>query len=253
MTARKLHDAPELAAPQVHADLGEAGAESLRDRKKHATRRALQAAALDLVAERGYAQVTVEEIAEAVDVSPRTFFNYFSSKEAAVLGEDPDQVDELRTAILSRPAGEAPFATVRAVLGEHAAAIARDVHDAGDTAAWLRRMKAVHAEPQLRAAHVARMAAFERVVAEAVATRTGADLDADPYPSLLAATAMAAVRVTLGTWARTGGTGSIVEAIDRSFEVLATGFAAPRPARGALGARRQPAQRAGTTSCGALQ
>ena len=199
--------------------------ETRRDRKKHATRRALQVAALELVAERGYAQVTVEEIAEAADVSPRTFFNYFSTKEAAVLGEDPEQVDELRAAILGRPAGEAPFDTVCVVLREHAMDIARDVGGSGDTAAWLRRMKAVHAEPQLRAAHVARMAAFERVVAEAIAERVGTNPDIDPFPSLLASTTMAAVRVTLGLWARRGGTGSIGDAMTSAFALLGSGLA----------------------------
>ncbi|HVC25804.1 MAG TPA: TetR family transcriptional regulator [Acidimicrobiales bacterium] len=228
------------------AERGTAGVETLRDRKKHATRLALQAAALDLVATRGYAQVTVEEIAEAADVSPRTFFNYFSSKEAAVLGEDPEQVDELRASILARPADEPPFETVRAVLSERAASVARAVGGAGDTAAWLRRMKAVHAEPHLRVAHVARMAAFERVVAEAVAERTGADLETDLYPSLLAATAMASARVTLGLWARTGGTGSIADLVDRTFSLLGAGLArsVPEdPAREAPGPRPAHGQR----------
>ncbi len=220
-------------------DATDSGPESLRDRKKHATRRALQAAALELVATRGYAQVTVEEIAEAVDVSPRTFFNYFSSKEAAVLGEDPEQFDELRAAMLARPADEAPFDAVRAVLVEHAARIAHDVGDAGDRAEWLRRMKAVHAEPHLRAAHVARMSAFERVVAEAVAQRTGAPLDTDPYPLLLAATALAVVRVTLGSWARAGCAGSLLDALESSFDSLGDGLADPSTGHPrAPGARR---------------
>lgn len=61
----------------------------LRERKRLATKRAIQLAAVDLVAEHGLDGTTVEEIARRADVSPRTFFNYFSSKEAALIGEHP--------------------------------------------------------------------------------------------------------------------------------------------------------------------
>ena len=58
----------------------------LRERKKLATRQALHEAALRLVAEHGLASVSIDDIAERADVSPRTFFNYFASKDDAVLG-----------------------------------------------------------------------------------------------------------------------------------------------------------------------
>src|SRR5215468_3996116 len=81
---------------------------SLRERKKLATRRQLRRVALDLAAERGLANVTVEDIAEAADVSPRTFFNYFPSKEAALFGGggDPRRATELRASIASESPGE---------------------------------------------------------------------------------------------------------------------------------------------------
>jgi AcrR family transcriptional regulator len=61
----------------------------LRERKRLATRRAIQVAALELVEQRGVQGVTVDEISARADVSPRTFFNYFATKEQAVLGDPP--------------------------------------------------------------------------------------------------------------------------------------------------------------------
>jgi len=61
----------------------------LRERKRLATRRAILLAALQLVSERGLEATTVDEISRVADVSPRTFFNYFPSKEEALAGEAP--------------------------------------------------------------------------------------------------------------------------------------------------------------------
>jgi AcrR family transcriptional regulator len=65
----------------------------LRERKRLATRRAIQVAAVTVVRERGYEATTVDEIARIADVSPRTFFNYFSSKEEAIVGDGPQLPD----------------------------------------------------------------------------------------------------------------------------------------------------------------
>ena len=76
-------------------------APGLREQKRIATKRALQVALMRLALERGFDNVTVEEVAQAAGVSPRTFFNYFPSKPAAVLGlpEEvfgPDAVERFR-------------------------------------------------------------------------------------------------------------------------------------------------------------
>ncbi|MFJ5288449.1 MULTISPECIES: TetR family transcriptional regulator [unclassified Streptomyces] len=84
----------------------------LRERKKAATRLALQRAALRMFEENGYERTTVRDIAAAADVTERTFFRYFPSKEDLVLSEITDLLPPLRDEIRARPAGEPPLTAV---------------------------------------------------------------------------------------------------------------------------------------------
>ncbi len=104
---------------------------SLRERKKLATRRSLRRHALDLVAQRGFVHVTVEDIAEAADVSPRTFFNYFPSKEAALFGADPDRVAALREGVLRQAPGESALAALRQVMVAEARIFTHELSELG--------------------------------------------------------------------------------------------------------------------------
>ncbi|NNN00541.1 MAG: TetR family transcriptional regulator, partial [Acidimicrobiaceae bacterium] len=87
-----------------------------RERKRLKTHDELRRAALELSAERGLAKVTVEDIAEAADVSLRTFYDHFPSKEDAIVGFDESRVEHLRMALLERPEEEAPLESLRYVL-----------------------------------------------------------------------------------------------------------------------------------------
>jgi AcrR family transcriptional regulator len=203
---------------------GEAPA-SLRERKKLATRRSLRRIALDLVAERGFAHVTVDDIAAAANVSPRTFFNYFPSKEAALFGTDPDRVTELRQRIVHQAPGEPVLDVLRTVMVSDAQAVAAELSElGGNPADWLSRMKEARTDPHLRAAQAAQMAMVERAVTEGLAERLGTDPERDPYPGLLAATAAGAFRASMAFWASSGGTVPLSQLIDLAFRALADGL-----------------------------
>src|SRR5262245_41667148 len=89
----------------------------LRERKKERTRAELTDAAFRLFAERGFDETTTEDIVEQVEVSPRTFFRYFDSKEDVVIGFFDDMGLELRGLLEARTADERTFEAVRCELG----------------------------------------------------------------------------------------------------------------------------------------
>ena len=88
-----------------------------RERKKLATRHALSSAALQLAAERGLENVTIEDITDQADVSLRTFRNYFASKYEAICAIAADRARHIGASLLERPASEPLWdAIVNAVL-----------------------------------------------------------------------------------------------------------------------------------------
>lgn len=192
-----------------------------RERKKLATRQALHEAALRLVAERGLDAVSVDDIAERADVSPRTFFNYFTSKTDAVIGLDPAAPQQLHDAFTSRPAAESPVEAVRAVQRERAAEMAEEPE------LWPLRMQVIDAHPMLVQQLIASFGESERMLAEAIAERTGTRVGVDAYPTLLASVQACVMRTALHRWLNTDFTASLPALVDECWDVLAAGLPAP--------------------------
>ena len=229
------------------APLAEPGT-SLRERKKLATRRGIRRVALDLIAERGFSHVTVEDIAAAADVSPRTFFNYFPSKEAVLFGADPRRAEELHARLVQDLPGHSALDVVRVVLVDQARHVAEELAElGGDPTRWVRQMKAAQSDPQLRAAQAAHMAQVESGFASALAERLGTDPSRDPYPLLLASAATGVLRATLSFWAASGGVAPLEQLTDAAYQALADGFpenCALRTLAGQAGTQqRQPSTR----------
>src|SRR3954451_12021455 len=127
----------------------------LRERKKRATRQALHGAALRLGAERGFDDVTIEDIAAAADVSPRTFFNYFGSKEDVIVNPDPDRVERLRANLAANTSDDGPLAVVEK------AWIAQLAEVTDQREEWLLRLRLVREIPALTPRHLAAFDAME--------------------------------------------------------------------------------------------
>lgn len=195
-----------------------------RERKKLQTRRALQQAALRLVTERGLERVTIEQVADAVDVSTRTFFNYFASKEEALIGHDPDNAARLRDALAARAVDESPLEALGQVLSE----LASDL--AGRREEWLARRALIRSDPRLLAAHLAAWAALERALVEGVAQRTGTDPERDLYPALVVSAAVSATRVAVMRW-HVDDQARLSELVSTAFAALGAGLEPPIPSR----------------------
>jgi AcrR family transcriptional regulator len=190
-------------------------ATSLRERKKHLTREALVRSALDLFETRGFDEVTVDDIAAQADVSPRTFFRYFGSKEAVLYADQEELLTSMREVIEARPADEHPLHALRAavaVVTEHTAQH-RDDH--------LRRARLAQRGASIATYRNAVLVpAWEEMLAEAVARRLGVDPLTDPRPALFAGVAIAVMTAAGVLWLASDGKDDVVAVLHQAFDTL---------------------------------
>jgi AcrR family transcriptional regulator len=183
------------------------------------TRAALEEAALRLIAEKGYEQTTVEEIAEAADVAVRTFFRYFSSKQHVLFGDVAhNRILRMRQALDARPPDEPPLESVRAVL-DHL-----DIVEADEVRQILLRVQLMERQPSLRITYLMLTNDLRQLLIEFVAARTGRPPTTDPYPMLLATAAISSWDIALSIWSATGGRRSLSELRREMFAALTAGI-----------------------------
>ena len=174
--------------------------ETLRERKKQRTRDALLRAAVELFTTRGYEGTTVDDIAEAVDVSQRTFFRYFAGKEEAALALEALVVERFGAAVRERPAAEAPLEALRQAVLEGWDTLHEVIEEVVPVELYLRLCRVVESTPVLLAAHLRRSLEIEDTLARVLAEREGVDMDTDPRPRLAVAVFGGVMRVTERQW-----------------------------------------------------
>jgi AcrR family transcriptional regulator len=205
----------------------------LRERKKQRTRETIAHAAHQLFAERGYHATTLPDIAEAADVSTRTIFAYFPSKEDILFSDFALIKDALAQALAERPEGRDALETVRAFI--------LSLHKVEESELDQQLRLCVANDETLRSHLRARIAQLEEIIAPEIAK----DLDApanDPRPQIVAASLTAAFNALSergkGSGAKPKSTADLAAAIDPVFTFLRGGLDAlkqPRKTR-----RRQP-------------
>lgn len=201
---------------------------SRRERRKAATRRAIQLAAWRMVAEHGLDGVTVQAISDAVDIAPRTFFGYCSSKEDALALDRLWTADRLRHVLASRPAGERPLESLR----ELAKQMSREVTADRELMAMVRRAMGRH--PGQMSRLVGTIEDRVEAVAGVLAERLGVDAG-DSYPLVAATVALSAGQAAVQLWLRAadaspGSAGETPDRfVDEAFDLLQRGL--DRPAR----------------------
>ncbi len=193
-------------------------ANGLRERKKARTREAIIDAALDLFAVKGFDATTIEDIAAAAEVSPRTFFRYFESKLDLVMARAGDKHDDIGPLVAARPPGEDALDAVRAVVVDQLSDDLRDPR-------LLREIEVMLTDPTLRT--LARDHFEDEVdgLRAVVAERLGLDPD-DLAAHLVAGILSSALWIAVNCWVHegSGDPDQLVPMVDEAFELLGDGF-----------------------------
>lgn len=188
----------------------------LRERKRLAAMLRIQSVALDLFEERGFDAVTVEEVAEASDVSPSSVYRYFGTKEQLVLWDefDPDMLERLRTAVDD----DVPLDGVRRIVMAGIRELAPE-----DERRMARRMRLAMATPALEQASVAQTYTMAELLGEVLAERLGrpvVDLEVQVFSHAF----VGGILGTLHHWHGTGFEAPLAEVFERCFDIFAEGL-----------------------------
>ena len=212
MTASKLAGkSARTGAKPLPARAKSPDGPGLRQRKQQETRERLKRAAMALFLERGFEATTIDDIATAADMSRRSFFHYFASKEDVVAAWQEDAAAALVTEILARPAGESMLTAA-----ENAIATAIKRIDPTEAAAMSRLKRD---NPALQARDQLKYEKLERALADGLAQRSGRKSDR-LKARLVAMIATGAMRVGGESWLCEGTRDKPEAFVKRTFDAI---------------------------------
>ncbi|MGW6402126.1 TetR family transcriptional regulator [Streptomyces sp. NPDC055134] len=172
----------------------------LRERKKQRTRDALLRSALELFTTKGYDRTTVDEIAEAVDVSQRTFFRYFTSKEETAFAVQDMVESRFITLLRERPADDSPFDALRGAVLDAWDTLGEPIEEVVPVELHMRTYQMIESTPSLIAVHLRRSTELEEEIARVIAEREGLDVEADLRPRVTVAAFSGVMRMAGRLW-----------------------------------------------------
>jgi AcrR family transcriptional regulator len=198
--------------------------QGLRERKKRQTRMDLARAAVRLFEERGYEATTVDDIAAAANVSRRTFFRYFRSKDEVFIVDPEGKLEAMHIALAEGPPDEPTLDALR----RGALAMTEAYWEPELTRSIVRVLEK---EPAMMAAAMAYQVRWVDALAEELAVDMEVDGRFDPRPRILAHAAVVLMRSAVATWLQEESSEAIVdkaaEAFDRGRPALEAILAMP--------------------------
>jgi AcrR family transcriptional regulator len=197
----------------------------LRERKKQRTRDALTDAAFTLFGSKGFEATTIDEIADAVEVSPRTFFRYFASKEEVALSLMDQQLGAILDRFAQRPADEPVLTALRAAAVE----VIRSCEDGVgfDPSRFECIQTLLGTSPLLAARSLEQGSARISELAELVAARMGVNALTDQRPYLVASVVICGIQTAVKAWRDVHPDARSSDLINQAFDLLTTGLNYP--------------------------
>ncbi|NBE94333.1 TetR family transcriptional regulator [Nonomuraea sp. KC401] len=185
----------------------------LRERKKAATRQAVHEAALRLVVEHGLDHVTVESIADAANISRRTFSNYFAGKEDAVLYGEEQRFRTLVRKVRAQPPALRAWQALRGATEELYQEMGEPERE------WAQRTRLARQHPSLLARQLANHAALERDLSEALSER-----ESGVPPPVMAAAFLVGLRLAAHLWSDEQESRTLIDVMNETLDHVARPF-----------------------------